>query len=287
MSADGAIAWATLLQEATERLGAMDAQRIVEEVTGAEPGELHRVLDDLVTERGIARFDTMVQRRSGGEPLQYVLGRWGFRTLDLMVDSRVLIPRPETEVVAGFAIDVVQSLAKDRVGDVLAADLGCGSGAIALSIAVECPTSRVFATDASTDALVVARANLSGIGRAATRVSVSEGGWFAALPDVVRGTLDVVISNPPYVGDDEVMPEVVADWEPAQALRSGSEGLDDLRHIVDEAGDWLAPRGTLILEMAPDQTETVAEWCRHLSFTAEIRPDLAGRPRAIIAQKEH
>jgi release factor glutamine methyltransferase len=287
VSADGAIAWATLLQEATERLGAMDAQRIVEEVTGAEPGELHRVLDDLVTERGIARFDTMVQRRSGGEPLQYVLGRWGFRTLDLMVDSRVLIPRPETEVVAGFAIDVVQSLAKDRVGDVLAADLGCGSGAIALSIAVECPTSRVFATDASTDALVVARANLSGIGRAATRVSVSEGGWFEALPDVVRGTLDVVISNPPYVGDDEVLPEVVADWEPAQALRSGSEGLDDLRHIVDEAGDWLAPRGTLILEMAPDQTETVAEWCRHLSFTAEIRPDLAGRPRAVIAQKEH
>jgi release factor glutamine methyltransferase len=287
VSADGTIAWATLLQEATERLGAMDARRIVEEITEAEPGGLHRVLDDLVTERGIARFDTMVQRRADGEPLQYVLGRWGFRTLDLMVDSRVLIPRPETEVVAGFAIDVVQSLAKNRVGDVLAADLGCGSGAIALSIAVECPTSRVFATDASTEALVVARANLSGIGRAATRVSVSEGGWFEALPEAVRGHLDVVISNPPYVADEEVLPDVVADWEPAQALRSGSDGLDDLRHIVDEAGAWLAQRGTLILEMAPDQTETVVEWCRQLSFEAEIRPDLAGRPRAVVARKEH
>ena len=98
------VSWSELLDEATERLGANDARRIVEEVSGAEPGQLHRVLDDPVTERGMARFDAMVSRRLSGEPLQYVLGRWGFRTLDLLVDRRVLIPRPETEIVAGLAI---------------------------------------------------------------------------------------------------------------------------------------------------------------------------------------
>lgn len=285
MNEDGTIAWSSLLAEASEQVGPSDARRIVEEIAGASPGQIHAILGDLVTERGAARFDAMVARRLAGEPLQYVLGRWGFRTLDLMVDARVLIPRPETEEVAGIAIDILTEMSHNVDRELLVADLGTGSGAIALSIAAECWSTRVLATDSSPDALAVARANLTGIGRAATRVSMHEGSWFDALPSAVEGSLDVIVANPPYVTDDEVLPPVVADWEPSMALRAGPDGLDDLRHIVAEAPRWLAPAGVLVLEMAPDQTETVAQWAQQATMTPTIHVDLAGRPRAVVARK--
>lgn len=284
MNDDGTIAWSTLLHEATARVGERDARWIVEEVTGAEPGELHLVLDQPATERGVARFDRLVQRRADGEPLQYVLGRWGFRTLDLMVDARALIPRPETEVVAGLGIDEVARRSGGG-GEVLVADLGTGSGAIALSVAVECPEARVMAVDASADALQVARANLAGIGRAATRVALHQGDWFEALPAAMAGSLDVVISNPPYVADGDDLPPVVAEWEPPGALRSGADGLDDLRTIVEHAPRWLGEDGVMVLEMAPDQTATVAQWCTAAGFSATVHPDLAGRDRAVVARR--
>ncbi|MEZ5245270.1 MAG: peptide chain release factor N(5)-glutamine methyltransferase [Acidimicrobiales bacterium] len=281
----GTVSWSELLDEATRRLGATDARRIVEELTDAEPGQLHRVLDDLVTVRGVARFDDMVARRLAGEPLQYVLGRWGFRTLDLMVDRRVLIPRPETEVVAGLAIDWLTARARDVARELLVADLGTGSGAIGLSVAVECGAARVIATDVSPDAVVVARANLAGIGRAATRVAIHEGAWFDALPSAVQGSLDLIVSNPPYVADHEELPAVVADWEPPSALRAGPAGLDDLHHIVSHAPHWLADDGALVLEMAPDQTDIVAGWAAQVDMSATVHPDLSGRPRAVVARK--
>lgn len=281
----GTVPWSQLLDEATRRLGADEARRIVEELTDAEPGQLHRVLDDPVTVRAIARFDAMVARRLAGEPLQYVLGRWGFRTLDLMVDRRVLIPRPETEVVAGLAIDWLTTRAEATARELLVADLGTGSGAIGLAVAVECPSARVYATDASPEAVAVARANLAGIGRAAARVVIHEGAWFDALPPTVRGSLDLIVSNPPYVADDEELPAVVADWEPPSALRAGSAGLDDLHHIVAHAPRWLTDDGALVLEMAPDQTDIVAGWVARADMAATIHPDLSGRPRAVVARK--
>jgi release factor glutamine methyltransferase len=277
---EGTVTWGELLDEAGRRVEPGDARRIVEEVTGSEPGALHRALADLATVRGVARFDAMVARRAAGEPLQYVLGRWGFRTLDLLVDARVLIPRPETEVVAGLAID-----AASRCSGPLVADLGTGSGAIALSVAVECADAQVLAADVSADAIAVARANLAGIGRAATRVSLHRGSWFAALPVEAEARIDVLVANPPYVGDHEELPSVVADWEPASALRAGPDGLDDVRHIVDDAPRWLAPEGKLVLEMAPAQTATVAQWCADLGFEASIHKDLAGRDRAVVAER--
>lgn len=279
------VSWAALLAEATRQLGDLDARRIVEELAGAEPGRLHRMLDDLVTERGIARFDSMVARRLEGEPLQYVLGRWGFRTLDLMVDHRVLIPRPETEVVAGLAIDALTTRAHELERELLVADLGTGSGAIGLSVAAECATTRVMATDSSADALAVARANLSGIGRAATRVTLHEGSWFEALPGDVEGALDMIVSNPPYVADDEALPDEVGEWEPRSALRGGPAGLDDLRHLIAHAPTWLADGGVVVLEMAPDQTETVASWAEDAGMESSVHADLAGRPRAVVARK--
>lgn len=288
---DGTVAWSGLLAEATarfERAGlespAVDARRIVEQATGAEPSEFHHVLDQLATVRGVAAFDRMVARREAGEPLQYVVGRWSFRHLDLMVDRRVLIPRPETEIVAGLAIDeVVARSASGR--ETVVADLGTGSGAIALSVASECATARVLATDASPDALSVARANLAGLGRAAGRVSLHEGSWFEALPDSVRGAIDVLVSNPPYIGDDEVLASVVGDWEPPGALRAGPAGDEDLVAIVDGAAPWVADGGAVVLEMAPAQTGPIADRWRARGWQATIHADLAGRDRAVVARK--
>ena len=180
-SAGEAVLWSDLLAEARRCLTSsgevatpeVDARRIVEAASGASGAELDAVLGRPVTAVAAKRFGAMLQRRAAGEPLQYVVGSWGFRTLDLMVDRRVLIPRPETEVVAGWAIDEARRFAAAARGerDLIAVDLGTGSGAIALSLAVECPAARVFATDVSHDALAVARANLAGLGRAAARVS--------------------------------------------------------------------------------------------------------------------
>jgi len=155
-------------------------------------------------------------RRESGEPLQYVLGSWAFRSLELMVDPRVLIPRPETEQVVEVALGEIRRHRRPVV-----ADLGTGSGAIALSVVAEVAGAQVWATDTSEAALAVARANLAGLaGMAATRVRLARGSWFSALPAELRGRLSVVVSNPPYVADAEVasLPAEVAEWEPREAL---------------------------------------------------------------------
>lgn len=287
---EGTVSWAELLAEATARLeqsgsesAEIDARRIVEEASGVEPSEFHGVLASPATVRGVASFDKMVARREQGEPLQYVVGRWGFRHLDLMVDKRVLIPRPETEEVAGLAIDEIKARSIER--ELLVADLGTGSGAIGLSIASECPSTRVLATDVSAEALQVARANLTGIGRAASRVSLHEGSWFDALPASVRGSLDVLISNPPYVTDAEELPAVVADWEPSRALRASGNGLDDLTVIVDGADEWVTPGGAVILEMAPNQAATITQRLSARGWSARVHIDLQGRDRAVVARR--
>ena len=260
-----------------------DARRIVEEAAGFTPAELIVNLDNAVPARAGAHLSTMVARRAAGEPLQYALGRWGFRTLDLMVDRRVLIPRPETEQVAGLAIDEARRLASP----VVAADLGTGSGAIALSLAVEVPAAEVWATDASAGALDVASANLCGVGGwAATRVRLALGSWFEALPPSLRGQLGVVVSNPPYIADDEVLPAEVEAWEPRDALRAGPSGLECLAAIIAEAPAWLRPDGVLVVELAPHQAGEAEGLAKQAGFASvEVEADLAGRERALVARR--
>jgi release factor glutamine methyltransferase len=223
----------------------------------------------------------MVERRAAGEPLQYVLGRWAFRTLDLLVDRRVLIPRPETEVVAGFAIAAAAAVEHDAV----VVDLGTGSGAIALAVAAErWPHVEVWGTDASAGALAVARANLAGLGRRASVARLVEGDWFAALPEDLRGRVDVIVSNPPYVGTAEPLAAEVADWEPLGALFAGADGLDDLRRIIAEAPGWLRPGGVLVLEIGETQGAAVLDLAAAAGLVdAVIEPDLTGRDRALVA----
>jgi release factor glutamine methyltransferase len=281
------VTWRELQAAAAAQLGAaglqsphVDARRLVERASGEEGAALQLALDAAVTERAAAFFDGMLARRTAGEPLQYVLGSWGFRTLDLYLDSRVLIPRPETEVVAGLAIDEI-----DRVGARTVVDLGTGSGAIALAVAFERPPVAVWATDASADALEVARCNLAGAGQAATRVRLAEGSWFTALPEELRGTIDVIVSNPPYVAEGDSLPAEVADWEPRRALVSGQTGLEAVEVIVAGAPAWLARPGSLVVEIGETQGDVVRTLAEAAGFgDVEVRPDLAGRPRALVAR---
>jgi release factor glutamine methyltransferase len=293
---EGTVSWGQLAVEVERRLGeagvaepgteAIEARRIVERASGLEGGEYLLGLDRPATQRAVHHLDAMVARRLTGEPLQYVVGRWGFRTLDLVVDRRVLVPRPETEVVAGLALDELDRRRAQRGGGrTVAVDLGTGSGAIGLALAAERDRVDVWLTDVSADAVAVARANLAGLGRAATRVRIAEGDWFAALPTDLAGSVDVVVSNPPYVADGDELPSVVRDWEPSLALFGGPTGLDHLRVLVAEAPRWLAPGGALVVELAPDQAAPVADLARAAGFAvAEVRPDLVGRDRAVVAR---
>ena len=227
---------------------------ICETATSTRPDEFRAMLDEPATERAVAHLDAMVARARSGEPIQYVLGSWGFRRLDLSIDPRVLIPRPETELVAERAIELAAAAGPIRH----VADLGTGSGAIGMAMADELPHdgTRVWITDTSADALAVARDNLAGIGRAATNVRIAHGSWLDALPGDVR--FDVIVSNPPYVADASVeIEQIVTDWEPSGALFAGPDGLDDLRTIVRDAPDRLRPAGWLVVEHGHDQGDAV------------------------------
>ena len=237
----------------------------------------------------------MVERRLSGEPVQYVLGSWSFRGLDLMVDARVLIPRPETEWGGEVALEeaVRVGLRRGRrspldVRGPLApvADLGTGSGAVALALEAELPDVEVWATDVSEDALVVARANVAGC--AATRVQIAGGSWYEALPEHLRGRLSVVVANPPYVAEHEVaeLPAEVADYEPRGALVSGPTGLEALREIIAGASHWLTEAAVLVCEIAPHQAAAVLAVARSAGYDeAIVRADLAGRDRVLVARR--
>ena len=287
---EGTISWGELAAEVTDALTAngfegaeRQARLIVMRACGADSAEWPSAERQLATVRGVAAIDAMTRRRVAGEPLQYVLGEWSFRHLDLFVDHRVLIPRPETEVVAGLALAELERLAPDD-GPVAAVDLGTGSGAIGLALLTEHRGADVWLTDASDDALAVARANLVGVGRAAARARVVAGDWFEALPTELRGGLGLVVSNPPYVADDEVLPAEVADWEPARALVSGPRGTEHIEHLIAEAVTWLQPDGGLVIEMSPPQTGPMAALAEAHYAEVEVRTDLTGRDRVVVAR---
>ena len=287
------------LQETAVLTPAAEARWMVERVSGYDGVELVMGEHEAASAPAVQHLDDMLDRRAAGEPLQYVLGRWDFLGLDLLVDRRVLVPRPETEVVAQVALDEAVRLGARRgthepwaagTTAYAVADLGTGSGAIALALASELPDAEVWATDVSPDALAVARANAAGIGTAATRVRLEAGSWFEALPGELRGRLKVVVSNPPYVAETEVpeLPAVVADWEPRLALVSGPTGLEAIEIIVAEAPGWLDPEGAvLVLELAPHQAATATELARAAGFdTVDIVRDLADRERVLVARRQ-
>jgi release factor glutamine methyltransferase len=285
MNPDGSISWRQLWDDTAACEGRVRARWLCEEASGVFGDEFIDVLDHLVTERSIAHLDAMLARLAQGEPLQYVLGHWSFRRLDLMVDRRVLIPRPETEWVAEAAIEVARALPRP----IVAADLGTGSGALGLSLLAELPrgAAEVWLTDVSPDALDVARANAAGLGIAGGGARFAHGSWFAALPHHLRGALGLVVSNPPYIApDDPAVDESVHEWEPHSALYSGVDGLDAVREIAADAPGWLRPGGWLVLEIGTGQGAAVTALLGDAGFgEVEVRRDLAGHDRVAIGRR--
>lgn len=276
--------WRSLYEQGLTRLGDDKVVRwFVEDASG---GDWPTVLDEPVGARARQVFLSMLVRRESGEPVQYVLGHWSFRKLDLMVDRRVLIPRPETEVVVDVAL---AELSRLEAVSPLVVDLGTGSGAIALSIATECRGVEAWATDVSDDALAVASANLAGLGvQAVGRVHLVRGSWWKALPADLRGAVDLAVANPPYVAETELagLPPEVSGWEPYDALIAGPSGLEALEDIVKEAPGWLADSSALVLEISPEQAASVGEMALCAGFDeVQVRPDLTGRDRALVARK--
>lgn len=291
---DGTISWRELLAETVLALSEVEsieapeqeARWIVEEASGLSGGQWVLGLEELATVRGVAHLDSMIQRRVNAEPIQYVLGHWSFRKLDLLVDQRVLIPRPETEQVVEVAfreLDRLIELGPHRQVPTVV-DLGTGSGAIGLSFVVERPKSRVWITDASQSALSVARANLSALGMAAGGVRVGAGSWFEALPSELQGGIDLLISNPPYIGEDEQLAASVREWEPTKALISGPTGLECYEVILAQAPQWLNEGGSIVLELGASQGRALVEMAQGAGFEdVRLEQDLAGLDRVLVA----
>ena len=262
--------------------GRLDAEHLLAHALGVPRLQLYLQFDRPLDRRELDLFRPLLRRRAGREPLQYILGRATFRELDLHVDRRVLIPRPETEVLVG---EVLAWAAAQVRKDMSAVDIGTGSGAIALSLVHEGPFARVVATDASEDALAVARGNAAALGLSA-KVDFRAGALFAALDN--GEIFDVVVSNPPYVAETEaetLEPEVGV-WEPGQALFGGPDGLAIVRALVGGAGARLRPGGLLAMEVGAGQAGLVVAEVESIGGydDVRVRRDLAGRQRVILAR---
>lgn len=295
--------WAALVRETTARLAdagiesaGVEARWITRHL-GAPGGGAAGSSSAEVPARSVARAGALAARRAAGEPLQYVLGEWSFAGHDLYVDPRVLIPRPETEVVAEIAVAEAVRLG-ERTGRAdpwagaattyTVADLGTGSGALALALASALPDAQVWATDVSAGALAVARANLAGAGTASARIRLAEGSWYSALPAGLRGRLRLVVSNPPYVAEGEIdglAPEV-RDHEPRSALVSGPRGTEAIGEVVAGAPAWLQAGGVLVCEIAPHQAVEALDLARRAGLVdGSVRRDLSGRDRVLVARR--
>jgi release factor glutamine methyltransferase len=261
----------------------LDAELLLAHVLGLKRLDLYLQFERPLEPGEVARYREAVRRRAAREPLQYITGEVDFRELTLGVDSRVLIPRPETELLVG---EVLAWAEKRGLEDGSALDVGTGSGAIALSLATEGPFARVVATDVSADALEVAAANAERAS-AAGALELRHG----SLYDVVGGgeEFDVIVSNPPYVSDVDratLMPEV-RDHEPGGALFAGADGLSLIRPLVAGAPGHLAPGGLVALEVGEGQVEAVAALLREQGLgDPRVVRDLAGRQRMVLATRD-
>lgn len=301
--------WRSLLEDAARRLGDRQAARfLVEEVSGRSWAALVGGLDAVAPDPARRRLEALLVRRLSGEPLQHVLGSWSFAGVELTVDRRALIPRPETEVVVEVALAELArrpspgrtraSLDRTRQPSArnrppgnrptqLALDLGTGSGAIACALVAARPELQVVAVDRSVPALQLAAENrLRLLPEDGERLSFRQGSWYEPLGDLA-GAVDLVVANPPYLAANEWdgLDPVVRDHDPVEALVSGPTGLEAIAAVIEGAPGVLAPDGALVVEIAPHQrADALALALGAGAETAEVLADLAGRARVLRAR---
>ncbi len=265
------------LRAAAARIDPVDAELLLLHVLNRGRAWLFLHEGDALGDADRVAFDALVARREAGEPVAYLTGQRGFWTLDLAVSPDTLIPRPETELLVELALERIPREAEARI-----ADLGTGSGAIALAIASERPCARLIATDASEAALAIARKNAER--NRIDNIEFRAGSWFAPL---AGERFDVIASNPPYIESDD--PHLEAGdlrFEPATALASGADGLDDLRVIAAQAPSHLHQAGWLLVEHSWNQGPAVRALFEAAGFI-EVRTarDLEGRDRVTLGRR--
>ena len=260
----------------------LEAELLLAHVLQIKRLDLYLQFERPLTSAELESFRTVVRRRLKHEPLQYIVGTAAFRQLELQVDPRVLIPRPETEVLAGCAI----AWAREAESAYCALDIGTGSGAIAASLVHENAVERVVATDVSEDALAIARINAGRYGLTG-RIEFRAGSVWR--PVGAAEVFDIVISNPPYIAPEEaagLQPEV-RDWEPASALYAPQDGMAVIREIIAGAPAHLRAGGLLALEVASTHAQQVADEVGRAHFDeVKVVRDLAGRDRVVTAVRK-
>jgi release factor glutamine methyltransferase len=256
--------------------GRHEAELLLLHVLGRERGWLFAHATDLLEPATAEAFAALLQRRIAGEPVAYLLGRRGFWTLDLAVSPATLIPRPETERLVELALERLPEGVPLRI-----ADLGTGSGAIALALASERPLAQIVATDMSGDAIAVAAGNARQ--HALANVAFRQGSWHAPL---AGERFDLIASNPPYIAsDDPHLAQGDLRFEPATALASGHDGLDDIRLIIADAPAHLLPGGWLLMEHGWDQGEAIRALLEGAGFVeVETALDLEQRDRVSLGR---
>ena len=261
----------------------LNAELMLSHCSGRSRVDLYAHPEMEISPEARQAFIRCVHRRAAREPLQYVTGISGFRRLELAVDGRVLIPRPETEMLVERALEIL----REAEGHPLVVDVGTGSGCIALSLAKEHPEAVVHATDGSGEALQAARENSSRLGMEGL-VEFHLGDLLRALPAWMLGRIDLVVSNPPYVreADFPALPPEVREHEPRAALVAGPRGTEVHARLVDQSLSWLSPGGRLLMECGEDQVEEVCRLMESAGY-AEVScgKDLTGRPRMVEGKR--
>lgn len=271
------LAWTADLfaRQGLEHTARLDAELLMAKILGCDRVGVYLNYDRPLSAEERAAMRSLVVRRSRGEPVAYLLGHKEFYGLELAVDERVLIPRPETEILVDEAL---ARLPADAAGPVV--DVGSGSGAIALALAHARPRLMVLAVEIEAGAAALCRSNAVALGLA-ERVLVLRGDLLGPLlPDRVS----LIVSNPPYVArNDPRLQPAVARYEPKRALFAGPSGLDVIRELLHQGAALLAPDGLLLLEIGEGQDAAVRELGEDAGFSVEaVRPDLAGIPRVVV-----
>jgi len=267
----------------------LDAELLLAHALGLSRARLMAQFDRVLSPAELARYRQLIERRRAHEPVAYIVGHQEFYGLDFYVDRRVLIPRPETELLVEKAIELAGKVGDSGYGigvssyPITLADVGTGSGAIAVSLAVHLPQATIYALDSSAEALEVAARNVRHH-RVERRVHLLRGDLLSPLPEPV----DIVVANLPYVSEVELaeLPPEIRCYEPLSALDGGPDGLRHIRRLLAQAREYFRPHGAVLLEIGATQGEAVAELARRHFPTAEIEiaRDYGGLDRVVIVR---